>query len=375
MQSIKISKKDQMVMSLVHYFVTKENYTPVVVKGTKDEVWLENLENPIKIIRINNNYIHNNEQYDLDVHKLTFVLKQIKKKTFSFKMKALNICLDVADRVEVQNLKNVESVFFSEIEEIGKNDTLKSLFPSIDKDLIKKNDSLDLIKNVTDDINETTSKKNKLFEEIFKSKQIIVTYVLIALCVLIYIISTLYPSIFYGGAVNGFYVKAGEYYRLLTAVFLHGSIFHLLVNMYSLHVLGTQLENYTGKIKFLSIFLISGLYGSLFSVLINGDASFSVGASGAIFGLAAALCYFGYYYRVYLNSVLTRQLVPVILINLMIGFMYTGIDNAAHIGGLVGGYLAASALGIKGKTDFYEKRNSIISLVILTVFLLYILFI
>ncbi len=374
MENIKIRQKDQMVMSLVHYFVTKESYTPIIVKGAKDEVWLENLEAPIKIIRINSNYIHNDEQYNFDVNKFSFVLNQIKRKTFTFKIKALNICLDVDDRVNLNPFKSIESISFKKITDIINSENLKVVFPNIETDLIVNNDNLEILKTVTDDINETTSKKNKIFEDVFKSKKIIITYAIIVLCSLIYALSIFLPSINFFGANNGTLVKGGDYYRLITSVFLHANIIHLVVNMYSLKVLGSELENYVGKLKFLGIFLISGLFGSLFSVLLNNNLTFSVGASGAIFGLASALIYFGYYYRVYLNSVLIKELLPIIFINLLIGFFVSGIDNAAHIGGIVGGYLAISALGIKGKTNLSEQKNGIIALITLSIFMIYLIF-
>ena len=66
MSSISMDKKDEIVMKLVHFLVTKENYTPIVVNGVRNEVWLENVEGPYKIIRINSNYIHNKEQFNFD---------------------------------------------------------------------------------------------------------------------------------------------------------------------------------------------------------------------------------------------------------------------------------------------------------------------
>ena len=64
MDSVVVQKKDDIVMRLIHYFITEKNYTPIVVRGVKDEVWLENDEGPYRIIRINSNYIHNEEQFD-----------------------------------------------------------------------------------------------------------------------------------------------------------------------------------------------------------------------------------------------------------------------------------------------------------------------
>ena len=84
--NVVVDKKEDIVMRLVHYFITEENYQPIIVNGVKNEVWLENLDGPYRIIRINTNYIHNNEQIAADIYKTKSVIKQIKKKTLSFKV-------------------------------------------------------------------------------------------------------------------------------------------------------------------------------------------------------------------------------------------------------------------------------------------------
>ena len=178
---------------------------------------------------------------------------------------------------------------------------------------------------------------------------------------------------FGGNAV--IYTKMGDYYRLFTSIFLHAGIFHLLCNMYSLYVLGPQVESFYGKIKYLSIFIISGISGSLLSTALSGNNTISVGASGAIFGLLGAILYFGYHYRVYLGNVLKSQIIPLIIINLLIGFIYSNqIDNFAHIGGLVGGAVITMALGIKYKSTTSEKINGTIISTILVAFLLMLAF-
>ena len=100
-------------------------------------------------------------------------------------------------------------------------------------------------------------------------------------------------------------------------------------------------------------------------------AGASVGASGAIFGLLGSLLYFGYHYRIYLGSVLKDQIIPIIILNILLGFMLPGVDNAAHIGGLIGGYLATVSVGIKNKSNRNEMINGIIVLVIYIAFLVY----
>ena len=97
----------------------------------------------------------------------------------------------------------------------------------------------------------------------------------------------------------------------------------------------------------------------------------SVGASGAIFGLLGSLLYFGYYYRVYLGNLIHSQIIPVILLNLCIGFLTPGIDNAAHIGGLIGGVLSTMAVGLKYKSKKSDRINGVILTVIFISFLVY----
>ncbi len=381
MNNITISKKDQIVMTLVHYFVTKENYSPIVVKGAKDEIWLENLDGPYKIIRINTGYIHNEEQFDYDILKTKHVLKQIKKKTLTFKMNALNICLDLADRVKIKENKNVDTVSLTSYQEIRENENLKSIFPAITTELIDNATDLDLFINVTNDVNSKTEKDNEIYNKIFKEKKIIMTYVFIAISsimfLLMYLIgdgSTFVHTLLEFGGNNIDLVRGGQVYRLLTSVFLHIGIIHFFVNMYSLKIVGTQLEKFIGKWKFLAIYLISGIVGSMLSLVMNQDVLVSVGASGAIFGILGALLYFGNTFRVYLNDVLRKQILPIIILNLAVGFMIEGIDNAAHIGGLIAGYLAAMIFSIEGKNNKSDIIKSSIALLVFVGFLAYMIF-
>ena len=105
------------------------------------------------------------------------------------------------------------------------------------------------------------------------------------------------------------------------------------------------------------------------------SSNISVGASGAIFGLLGSLLYFGYNYRVYLGNVLKTQIIPLIILNLGLGFIATGIDNAAHIGGIIGGALSTMAVGLKYKSSNFEKINGLIVLAIYILFLGYMVFV
>ena len=365
---------DEITMRLVHYFVTKENYQPIIVNGLDNEIWLENIDKKYGVIRINSNYIHNKEQLDYDLFKAKTVVKQIKKKTLSFGTTTLSILLNVNDSVKLEsNERNFDVCAINDVDDLENDESIVSLFPEIKNDVIEADDAMDFFINVTNDINNKTEEKNKLYEKTFSKKTIVVTNLLIILNVIIFVLELagIISSSQFG--MNALYVKGGEYYRLLTSAFFHTSLIHLVCNMYSLYVIGTQLETVLGKIKFLVVYIISAIMSSLLSGVINGDSIMSVGASGAIFGLMGAMLYFGYHYRLYLGSVMISQIVPIIIMNLFLGFMVPGVDNFGHIGGLIGGLFAGMMVGVEGKSDKIDAINGTIVTTALTAFLLYML--
>ena len=317
--NIPFSDKDELVMKLVHYFVTKENYAPILVNGVQNEVWLENLDNYYKIIRINSNYIHNIEQYKLDMFKINNVRKQISKKTLSRKMKVLNIFIDINEEIKIVDGKDIDNLIIRDDEDLH-DKKVQELFPNINEEEIKDLHGIDFLINVSNDINEKTLSENEFYEKVFSPKKIIATKVLIIVNVIIFILSFILSSsglcdVFTNFALNKYYIKSGEIYRLLTCGFLHADIIHLLCNMYSLNIIGTQLENFIGKKKFLIVYFVSMITGSLLSCVMSNN--WSVGASGAIFGLLGSLLYFGYHYRIYLGSVMKSQIIPMYLLMLV----------------------------------------------------------
>lgn len=142
------------------------------------------------------------------------------------------------------------------------------------------------------------------------------------------------------GANFGPAVAAGEYWRLVTSMFLHGGIAHLLLNGFALYQLGALFETWLGSTRLLITYFVTGIAGSLASILWTNSPS--VGASGAIFGLLGALIAFLLRRRERLNpgaKSLLMQLVAWAAINVFFGFSVPGIDNAAHLGGCAAGFL------------------------------------
>ena len=167
----------------------------------------------------------------------------------------------------------------------------------------------------------------------------IVTVTLIAICVVVYLAQQASPGFTARYALIPFDVQQGQYARLITSAFLHASLLHLGTNMITLYIVGAPLERVLRPARYLIVYFLSALGGSLFSVWLSPEFSIGVGASGAIFGLFGALV------------VLRRQvgaeagaLAVLIGLNLVISFTLPNIAWQAHIGGLITGVLVALAL-------------------------------
>lgn len=155
----------------------------------------------------------------------------------------------------------------------------------------------------------------------------------------------------------------GEYWRAVTPIFLHVGLLHFGVNMYSLHLIGPGVERPYGRARFLLLYLLSGVMGSMFSLALAPYPS--VGASGSIFGLLGALAAFLYSHRKMLGSsgvAQLRHVVFIALLNLAIG-LSPGIDNWGHLGGLLTGAGLGLLLGPRftrkvSLEGYYEIRDT-----------------
>ena len=371
--------KNIMAMKLLHYFITEKNYNPIILQGVEDEIWLENLQEDYQVVRIVSGYIHNNEQFDFDKFKTKRIMNKIKRKTLSiFKMNVASFFLNLSDNVDLKdaNTKNSICIRLKEDTDLNKNEVAKKAFPDLKKKLKFTEKGTELFMKITGDINKHNQEDARKVEKVFRSKFPMITYMLIAVNIICFLVPAFFSesnNVILDFCVHGPSIRYGQYYRLLTGAFLHTGIMHLAFNCYALYVLGSQLESYLGKAKYIVIYLVSAIFGSLFSMTFNGDTA-SIGASGAVFGLMGALLYFGYHYRVYLGNVIKSQILPLVIVNLLIGFLTTGVDNAAQIGGLVGGAMITMALGVKNKSSWFEEVNGCIITILFMAFTIYMAF-
>lgn len=215
-----------------------------------------------------------------------------------------------------------------------------------------------------------------------------VTYLLLGSTIFVfllqYLAQTIYgtingldPVAYWGAKINNL-IKAGQYWRLVTPIWLHANVMHILFNMYALFVIGRGLEQQYGHERFLELYLLGGIAGNIASFLLSTKAS--LGASTAIFGLIAAQTVFVYQNRALYGKRAQNMLlnnVMIIVINLILG-LSPGIDNMGHLGGLLGGLAFAWFAGPLWKLDHISQplelkdnrplqRSRFVSLILLIV--------
>jgi rhomboid protease GluP len=165
----------------------------------------------------------------------------------------------------------------------------------------------------------------------------------------------------HGAMYEPLVTEGQEYYRLFTCMFLHFGITHLMNNMVMLGALGWNLEVEIGKIRFIIIYFISGLGGNILSLIAGisaGEAVVSAGASGAVFGLMGALLYVVIANRGRLGRLSGRGMIFMVILSLYFGLTSSGVDNMAHIGGLICGFFLAVILYRPKKVYYNEYDRS-----------------
>jgi rhomboid protease GluP len=170
---------------------------------------------------------------------------------------------------------------------------------------------------------------------------------LVTVNVIVYLISCyIEPSWFYWGELSLEQVTVGrEYWRIITAMFLHANINHIFNNMLLLFFLGAMIEKEIGHVRYIFLYFLSGIGGNCFSLLIKAitnDSAASIGASGAVFGLVGVLLAIVLFSGRKLPDVTPVRVLLMIILSLYTGLTGQNIDNSGHVGGLLTGFLAGT---------------------------------
>jgi rhomboid protease GluP len=226
----------------------------------------------------------------------------------------------------------------------------------IDEDLNKVVHNTETASEIAVFINNIITYSTGNIDKHEKKDKTYATNVLIAINVLIFLVTAFLSGsiididgrvLLLFGAKQNDLINNGEYYRLLTAMFLHGGLMHIGFNMYALKSLGPFIERIYGRTRFLTIYFFGGLISSLFSYLFS--EGMSVGASGAIFALLGCALVYGIQMKNKVGKDFLSNIIQVIGINLILGFTVSNIDNYGHIGGLVGGIIGSFLISVYSK--------------------------
>lgn len=206
-----------------------------------------------------------------------------------------------------------------------------------------------------------------------KLKNYPITYYIVAVNVLVFlaihISNFLFPDISLVDLLvkNTYSISIdGQFYRLFTAIFSHYSVTHLFFNCFAIIILGQHVEQIFGKLKFVIIFIIAGLFGSLFSFMFSPNPA--LGASGGVFGIFGVHLYLYMKNKTAYSKIFGQEIFKLLVINVIIGFVVPNIDYWGHFGGIVGGFLATNALGLK-HTIHFNRNKILISIVTVVLFI------
>ncbi|AVK99780.1 rhomboid family intramembrane serine protease [Pediococcus inopinatus] len=172
----------------------------------------------------------------------------------------------------------------------------------------------------------------------------------------------------FGAIFKPFILQNGEWWRLVSGMFIHIGITHIVLNMVTLYFVGVQIENLFGHFKFLIIYFLAGIFGNLVSLVFGNPLALSAGASGAIFGLFGVWLMLGesFHQNPYIHA-MARQLGLFVVLALVSSLMESGIDVYAHIGGMLGGFLIGYLVGVPrlGKIEISKRVIASVTLVVL----------
>ncbi|MBM7688394.1 rhomboid family intramembrane serine protease [Enterococcus ureilyticus] len=208
-------------------------------------------------------------------------------------------------------------------------------------------------------------------------KQPLVTYILLGITTIVFLGtevsggSTVGQVLVDWGAMSRPHIFYGhQYWRFFTPMFLHIGWLHFVVNMVTLYYVGSQVESIYGHWRYLAIYLLSGVAGNIVSFTFGTQTSISAGASTSLFGLFGAFIILGRHFRTNpAISFMVQRYATFIGINLIFNLFSSSVDIMGHIGGLIGGLLAASALAVPERSEEFNIHERIIA-GILFVFLL-----
>ena len=354
-REVKVNIGSEFVLNLVTFLTREENF---VFVGNESEIWLENLSHPrVQLIYINDQQMFTAERATYISQKAQIIASKIKRKFLMRKVDFLVLNTCVLDELAIEeNQAHVLVINLRDANEVVASPSLRELFPEI----AHANLTADIETIIAQLQAETKVRANQ--EVAFASLRTkpIATYGFLALNIIFFAFlwwrSRDLPSWFiiisYGSTYSPLIV-AGEVWRLLTAAFMHVDLWHIVFNAMFIYRFGQMLEVVMGPVRMVAIMLVSAVMGSLFGFAFS--PSFSIGASGVAYGLVGAMLFLAFEMRKAFMPFMQQFFIQFIGLAVITSFVIPNIDHWGHIGGFVGGFIAAAIVGVKGVKPFWAR--------------------
>lgn len=379
-------KEEYIYWSFINQLITKKGYRFISASTDHHEIWLENQSSRVDpVIRIKREDLgwsnHVKKDRNLVLHNAEKIRKFLSRKELTIKSLYISRYAPVDDYSDIVGSYSDEKHAKVTVDTmIFQTDSVEERIGDIEKFL---GFSLELadkdynaieeeeIKYLKQDAMSASYQKVKQDEQIFSYGKPIFTYILMAIQVLLFILlemrggSTNPQTLIEFGAKYNPLIMEGEWWRFFTPIFLHIGFTHLLLNTLSLYFVGIIVERIYGSFRFLIIYFFAGFIGSVASFILVPNLS--AGASGAIFGLLGALLLFGILHPNLFFRTMGWNVIVILIINLVITFSADAIDSAGHIGGLIGGFLAAAIVRLPKNRKLSFQLAALVLTVLLTI--------
>ncbi len=376
---------------LIHHLVVKGKMMAFKVNSNETEIWLEqegvNETTVVRIFRCNldwTNYIAR------DLEKLAQEGEKVRKELRSRRINIHNVYISnflpvdsyehMLNKTYVTKNKRLKIQSFIIDRECGSQFGITKLSEILECALPLVNNEGEVnaydLQRYRHEVKSISERKFQKERSLFTYGKPLFTYLILINVLMIFAFMEYYGSstslltLVEFGAKYDPLIREGEWWRFFTAIFLHIGVLHLLMNSLALYYLGSAVERIYGTPRFVLIYVLAGIFGSISSFAFNSQVS--AGASGAIFGCFGALLYFGVIHRKLFFRTMGVNVIVILIINLTLGFSIPMIDNGAHIGGLIGGFLASAILQLpKHKKSIQQLFSFIVTALSITGLLIY----
>ncbi|MFD2925971.1 rhomboid family intramembrane serine protease [Halobacillus naozhouensis] len=368
-------KQDYFLWKIAQDLVDGQNFEVLHVNKNSSEIWLEkDIKGKTHVFRLYHAQFDWRSQLVRDLENIHLQIKQNRR---LFRNRKIVVhCLYISQYPPVDEWEKINkdqlplNTNIVYLDDDHKREGIYNLYndlgitpPEWSLEL-SEHDAETHVHYLKDHMERSQRKRKHDTQALFTYGKPLLTYVLLAVNILMYLFieftgssTSIITLIEYGAKYNPAIVS-GEWWRILSSMFLHIGTLHLLMNMLALYYLGTAVERIYGTFRFTWIYFMAGIFGGIASFMLNPQVA--AGASGAIFGLFGALLYFGVHHKRLFFRTMGYNLFVVIGINIAFGLLVPQVDNGAHMGGLIGGFIASAICNLPKKRQWFLQSLSVL---------------